>query len=375
MGTRKIKIFVDAHVFDGEFQGSRTFIKEMYTVLSQNEGLELYMGAFDITALAKHFPTPGNIHFIKYKSRSSVKRLLFDIPAIIKRYQVQYAHFQYIIPLYKNCKYIVTIHDVLFRDYPKEFSMFYKLTKTILYKIGAARADILTTDSAFSQRSIEKYLGIKKDAIHLVPVAVNEKHFQPYDKDAAKKIIETRYGLNKFILYVSRIEPRKNHAFVLQAFIDLQLYKQGYHLVLLGHESISTPAFNKIMDGLAEDTRPFIVIKSDIPDDELLLFYRAASVFVYPSKAEGFGIPPLEAAAAGTPVICSNTSAMGDFVFFGKNHIDPFDYPSFKNALGSVITDPPDAEALSRIADAIRQKYSWANSAELLYNLITSGNK
>ena len=371
----KIRIFVDAHTFDSEFQGSRTFIKEIYSLLSQKETLELYIGAYDTDQLEKSFPGINTIHFIKFKNRSSVLRLLFDIPAIIKKYRIRYAHFQYIIPVYKNCKYIVTIHDVLFREFPGEFSFFYRLSKTILYTIGAKRANILTTDSAYSKKSIQKYLGIEENKIHLIPIAVNDTYFTPYDKATAKAAVYKKYGVEKFILYVSRIEPRKNHALLLQSFIDLQLYLQGYHLVLLGHESIKTPAFDKIMNGLPQNIKSFLYIKSDIPDEDLLLFYRAATVFVYPSKAEGFGIPPLEAAAAKTPVLCSNTSAMSDFSFFGENHINPYSPESLKTSLLNTLNNPPDEITLSGIADTIQQRYSWQQSADNLHQLILDDNK
>jgi glycosyltransferase involved in cell wall biosynthesis len=365
----KIRLFVDAHTFDGEFQGSRTFIREIYAILAQKETLDLYIGAYDITNLEKYFPTIPADRLVKFKNRSSVMRLLFDIPAIIKKYRIQYAHFQYIVPLYKNCRYIVTIHDVLFKDYPGEFSFFYRVIKTFLYKTGALRSDILTTDSFFSLSSIHKHLGVPKEKIQLVPMAVHDKYFAPYDKIIAKEQFRSKYGFDRYILFVSRIEPRKNHALLLRSFIELALHLQGYHLVLLGHESLNTPAFTQIMDQLPGDIKPFVFIKSDIPDSELLLFYRAADVFVYPSKAEGFGIPPLEAAAAKIPVICSNTSSMMDFTFFGKSHINP-DYHSVKNALEAIINEPAAEPALSAIAETIQQQYSWAGSAEQLHQLI-----
>lgn len=365
----RIRIFVDAHTFDSEFQGSRTFIREIYAILAQKETLDLYIGAYDITNLKKYFPIIPDDHLVKFKHRSSVMRLLFNIPAIIKKYSIQYAHFQYIVPLYKNCRYIVTIHDVLFRDYPDEFSFFYRFFKTLLYKIGAKRANILTTDSSFSLASIHKHLGVPQDKIQLVPMAVHDKYFEAYDKNLAKKQFSVKYGFDRYILFVSRIEPRKNHALLLRSFIELELYLQGYYLVLLGHQSLDTPVFTEMMDQLPGDIKPFIFIKSDAPDSELLLFYRAADVFVYPSKAEGFGIPPLEAAAAKVPVICSNTSSMVDFTFFEKNHIAP-DYDSVKNALQSVINEPPGQPALSAIAETIHKRYSWAGSAEQLEQLI-----
>ncbi len=80
--------------------------------------------------------------------------------------------------------------------------------------------------------------------------------------------------------------------------------------------------------------------------------------------------PPLEAAAAGIPVICSNTTSMEDFSFFGKGHIDPFNYEQLKNALNSIIHQPADRTELAGIAETIRQKYSWQHSAEMLYQLV-----
>ena len=241
-----------------------------------------------------------------------------------------------------------------------------------MYSIGAKKADILTTDSAFSKKSIQKYLGICEDRIHLVPVAVNDRYFESYDKTAVTNIFVSKYGFDKFILYVSRIEPRKNHALLLQVYLDLQLYLRGYYLVLLGHESIKTLAFDKIIKELPENIRSFIFCKSDIPDEELILFYRAASVFVYPSKAEGFGIPPLEAAAGKTPVLCSNTSAMEDFDFFGENHFDPSDAELFKNRLSVVLATNPDSKSLEQLAQKIHHKYSWKESADTLYELIVN---
>src|SRR6185369_10843899 len=118
-----IKLFVDAHVFDSEFQGTRTFIKGIYTALAGQPGLTIYMAAFDIDNLRKNFPDQNNIVFIKYKSASGFRRLISDIPAIIRKYDIQYAHFQYITPLFKNCRFITTTHDVIFNEYPAEFSL------------------------------------------------------------------------------------------------------------------------------------------------------------------------------------------------------------------------------------------------------------
>ena len=366
----RIRIFVDAHVFDGQFQGTRTFIKEVYSLIAGKEKIQLFLGANDINALKSNFPVEAPIEFIQYKSTSGFSRLLYEIPFIIRKFNLAYTHFQYITPLIKNCKFIVTIHDVIFNEYPEEFSLQYRLAKKFLYKTSAQRADILTTVSKYSAGSIQKFLGIKKDKILVTPNGVQERFFESYDKQESKTYLKERYGFDKFILYVSRIEPRKNHFLLLKSFVELALYEKGYFLVLLGHETIKAVEFNNLYSNLPNDIRKYIYIDSGIDDNELLQFYRAADAFVYPSKAEGFGIPPLEAGALKIPVICSDSSAMNDYIFFGDNHVDITNENLFTNKLQEIIANPPTTNELEKISQIIKERYSWKYSAEVLYNRI-----
>ena len=370
--NNKIRLFVDAHVFDEQYQGSRTFIKEIYAILAQKKDIDLFLGAYDIENLKKNFRDSENISFVKYKTTSAIARLAYEIPSIINRYKIQYAHFQYIAPPIKNCKFIVTVHDVIFSEYPNEFSVFYRLSKKFLYKTSASRADIVTTVSAYSKNSIEKYLRINPKNIFIIPNGVNVKFFETYDKQIAKKYIKARYGFEKFILFISRIEPRKNHVLLLKAYLQLKLYSKGYWLVLLGTRSMRSPEFDRMMNELPQKIGQYIFIKNDIGDEDLLEFYRAATAFVYPSKAEGFGIPPLEAAALKIPVLCSHSSAMNEYSFFGENHIDPLDYDVFKNKLQEVIDGSPDEDHQNNLSELIRKDYSWIQSAEKLYKVIVS---
>ena len=373
--TKPIKIFVDAHVFDKEYQGTRTFLKEIYTHLSGKENLRLFLGAFDIENLKTNFTENSNITFIRYKKRSGFARLMFDIPSILRKHQIDLAHFQYIIPPVKICRYIVTIHDTIFKEYPREFPLFYRLSRNYLFKRATAKADLITTVSDYSKKSIEKYLYVKKEKIELIPNGVSDLFFKPYDKQSSQNFIKNKYGIGKFILYVSRFEPRKNHESLLKAFLDLKLYEQGYFLVLLGHHSLRNGKFDEIINGLPQEIRKFIFISSKVNDQELLTFYQSATAFVYPSRYEGFGISPLEAAALKIPVICSNTTGMEDFSFFGDLHIDPDNYDLLKKKLAEILTHPPDDNQLQKIADVIRKNYSWEKPAEDFYQLLLQGFK
>ncbi|GAA4736721.1 glycosyltransferase family 4 protein [Flavisolibacter ginsenosidimutans] len=365
----RLKIFVDAHCFDTEYQGSRTFVKEIYRAMSVKKDIVLYLAANDIGKLQENFPSGENIVFLKYRSRQSFFRLACEIPLLIRKHRIDVAHFQYITPLFKNCRQVVTIHDVIFNDYPGEFSKGYRLLKGFLYKRSTKTADVLTTVSTFSKTSIQKHL-TNCNPVHVIANGVSKKFFAAHDKEEARAFLKKRYGIENIILYVSRIEPRKNHAALLQAYLDLKAYEKGHHLVFIGHETKPVVALNTMLRVVTPDAKQQIHFLTNIGDEDLLRFYRAAHVFVYPSKAEGFGIPPLEAGAVGVPVLCSSSSAMKEFSFFGDSLFEPMDYERLKKALAAILQKEHDTDNLKKISEQIRAGYSWEASAEKLYGLI-----
>src|SRR5213079_2378602 len=150
---------------------------------------------------------------------------------------------------------------------------------------GARLANILTTVSAFSKASIEKHLGITEGKTVIIPNGVSDKFFEAYDKRKSKTRIALKYGIDRHILYVSRLEPRKNHIALLKAWLELELFKKGIWLVMLGHRSLKTEEFDRMLLELPESIRSCIYMNDAIDDNDLLEFYRAADVFVYPSKA------------------------------------------------------------------------------------------
>lgn len=372
--VKPIRLFVDAHVFDGEYQGSRTFIKELYSQLQQNKKMHLFLAAYDTDNLKSNFPEAENITYIKYKTKSSVLRLLFLIPALLKKHKIDYAHFQYIVPVFKTCRFIVTTHDVLFNDHPNYFSKWYRLQKRFLYRYAAKRADMLTTVSPYSQQAISRHFNIGKEKIHVIPHGINPAFFERYNKKEAQGYISKKYGTGQVILYVSRFEPRKNHALLLKVFTALELYSKGYTLVLAGHKSLAVPEFDTLLYSLPEAAKKCVLIFENLDEEELYRFYKAAVAFVYPSAAEGFGMPPLEAAACGVPVLCNNSTALSDFTFFEANHFDINNDYLFKERLNAVLTYSNAVNSAAETRNYVQQHYNWKNTAADFYNLIAQNN-
>jgi len=272
-----------------------------------------------------------------------------------------------VAPPRKNCLQIVTIHDLLFKDFPGEFSLAYKMTKGAAFYFSAKRADLVTTVSAYSKRAIIRHFSIPEDNIHVVPNGVSNFYFEPFDREKAALEVWEKFGFQHYILYVSRIEPRKNQVDLLKAYLDLKLYDQGKSLVFVGKISIPVPQLKEIMQPLPEEIKQKIFFLEDISNDDLRLLYQATELFVYPSKGEGFGIPPLEAGAMGIPTICSNTTAMEDFSFFGDRHIHP-DITQLKASITRALAEPPPN--LREISNTIRRRYGWEKAAITMNELI-----
>ena len=367
-----IRLFVDAHVFDGKFQGTRPFIQGIYNKLALMPDVELYIGATDTENLKKFFPNDnGRVHYLKYHSHSPVRRLLVDIPRLIRKHKIHWAHFQYICPPALRCRVVVTTHDILFKDYPQDFPFLYRVVKGSLFRFSARKADIVTTVSAYSKQALEKHFRLPPEKVRVIPSGVIDPFFLPYDKTEVRRKVEERFGFRKYLLYVSRIEPRKNHALLLKAFLELGLYAQGYSLVLLGHKDIEAPEFDAVMAQMPPEARDHVLIRSGIADEDIQDIFRAAELFVYPSRAEGFGLPPLEAAAAGVPVLCSNATAMSDYTFFGEDSVDPSQYALFRDKLAEMLERPVDRQRLERIAQTVGERYSWPGTARKFFETLT----
>ncbi len=351
----KLKLLVDMHAFDFDMsQGITTYLTGLYSYLPDFcPEIQFYFAARNLDKIKKIFGEKPNVEYVRLTAKGRLKRLFFEMSSVIRRLGIDYAHFQYVSPLVKNCKTIVTLHDILFLDHPQYFPASYRFSKMPTFRFSAKRADILCTVSEYSRNRISEHYGIPADKIYITPNAVSEDFFRLADspRDSSKK----------YILYVSRIEPRKNHIALVRAFNRLKLAEKGYDLIMVGRETDATPKLHNELDSLDEFTRSHIrqIPQAYLP--ELLTLYKNASLFVYPTYAEGFGIPPLEAAASGVPVICNRATAMKEFDFFGENHIDIDDEALLDSRILDILETKPDTSA---VREAIRKKYNWQSIAK-----------
>jgi len=354
-----MKILIDAHVFDNGLQGTTSYIKNLYNTLVDFPNIQITLCANDINNLKNIF-TNEKYEFIALKSKSKIWRLFYEIPKIIQNGKFDFAHFQYIVPMRKKCLYINTIHDILFLDFPNYFDLFYRISKRFLFKLSAKKSDIIFTVSQFSKNRIADFFSIPKDNIHISPNTVHISNASSID-------VKKKYGIRNFIHYVARFEPRKNQIGLLKAYLNSNLHN-NYDLVFIGRmkDKIEKKYYEKFVKMIPAGKKN-IHIFENFNEEELVAFYKQSSCFVYPSFAEGFGIPPIEAGVNCCKVLCSNQTAMADFDFF-KYTFNPNNENELQQKILEVLKD--DEYPFEEIRNVIIKRYSLNDIANRFYNIV-----
>ena len=362
--------FVDCHVFDQGFQGTRTYIQGLYSELIKDKSKHFFLGANNIKNLKNTFGELENITFLKYKSTNAFVRLLFEIPYFIKKHKIYFAHFQYRVPPIKLCKYIITTHDVLFEDFPEYFPKLNRIQSFLTYKFSVHLSDIVFTVSQYSKNQIEKHLKVK-DVI-VMPNGIENIFFEEYDKNDIIKQVSERFHVSNYLIFVSRWEPRKNHLLLLKLFVKLELYKT-YEFVFVGDDTFKNKLYDNYFQSISDSIKLKIKTLKRVSFEDMLLLLKGAKASIYPSIAEGFGIPPLESIAANIPTITSNATAMSDFEFLKDYSFDPKNETDFENKLLKLLKN--EDFKIKEKQQIIKNRYNWNVSAlifnESIYKILT----
>ena len=364
-----IRVLVDCHAFDDDFrQGITTYISGLYgAAVKQAEKIDFYFASRSPEKLEPLFGQGENVHYFKLCARGRFRRLIGEFPQLIKKANIDYAHFQYISPLVKSCREIVTLHDILFCDFPQYFSLKYRLSKGFWFRRSAKRADILLTVSNYSKIKISELWKIPEARIIVTPNAVASDWYE-----VKKSIGPCCLGLpfDHYVLYVGRLEPRKNHALMVKCFRELRLWERNIGIVFAGHQAARCVQLQNELNRLPQEAEKFVRFWEGVDDKMLKQLYLNASLFVFPSLAEGFGIPPLEAGVLEVPCLCSDSTAMNDFDFFGAGRFSPYEPEQLKGKLFAFFNGDLRLPSARSIRETIKQRYSWSYSSEVLLSAV-----
>lgn len=266
-----------------------------------------------------------------------------------------------------NTKTVAVIHDLAFHMYPEQFR--YKdwlLLHTFTAQV-AREADAIIAVSKATQEDIATYYGREKD-VHVIYHGIDHGRFRvpsSEEKAAGKLAIQKAYpAITKpYILYVGQIQPRKNIARLVEAFEMLK--EQGIQLVIAGgHGWHQQPILDRIASSSKKDS---IVVTGAVADELLPALYSNAEAFVLPSLQEGFGIPILEAAACGVPVVTSNRSSMKELAQDAFVLVDPEQASSIAQGISHALHN---TQELSTKSIARAKEFSWDTTAKQTLEVI-----
>ena len=289
-------------------------------------------------------------------------------PWLLGKYKLDLMHFPHFnVPLFYSGKFIVTIHDLILLNFPTQKNttlspLFYKI-KYLVYRlvIGSAvlRSQKIITVSNFTKKDIlSRFKKIPQEKIIVTYEACEEYCMLSPEKDSE---ILSRYGIIRpYIMYVGNAYPHKNLERLVSGFGQI-CFEKGCQLVMVGKEDYFYKELKKFVQ---KNNIKNILFTDYVPDHDLDVIFHNADAFAWPSLYEGFGLPPLEAMAKGTPVISSDHPCMkeilGDSVYYfnGKNVDD------ISKAIKEVFDNKKLRKTLREKGFEQIKKYSWSRMAQ-----------
>jgi glycosyltransferase involved in cell wall biosynthesis len=286
------------------------------------------------------------------------------IPLALKRERVTLFHApHYVLPPLVACRSVVTIHDcihLMFPQYlPNRLALGYARASIFA---AARRATRVLTVSESSKRDILRFVDIKPEKIDVIYNAYDERFaVEPREEDVDR--VRERYQLHdEFVLYAGNVKPHKNLERLIEAFHLVRRRGLDHlRLVLIGDEISTYAALRRAVH--RHQLHPYVRFLGYLPEETLGVMYRLAGVFVFPSLYEGFGLPPLEAMASGTPVVTSNVSSLPEVAGDAAVLVDPYDPNAIANGIYQVLTDDQLRRDLRARGAARARQFSWEQSA------------
>ena len=319
----------------------------------------------------------SNVETVVDRSGPYSIREQLSIPLALARKHVDLFHApHYVLPPLTRCRSVVTIHDcihLMFPQYlPNRLALAY--ARSSLWMAARSSNRILTVSEA-SKRDILRFFDVPPEKIAVIYNGIDDRfRRQPPEEEFVR--VRERYQLQgDFVLYAGNVKPHKNLGRLLDAFHLLR--QEGLDhlkLVVIGDEISKYTDLRRTVH--RHNLHKHIRFLGYMPDETLAVLYRLATVFVFPSLYEGFGLPPLEAMASGTPVVTSNVSSLPEVVGDAAVLVDPTEPASIADGLRRVLTDPALAASLVERGHARAAEFSWERSVaqiRAIYGEVAAG--
>jgi glycosyltransferase involved in cell wall biosynthesis len=265
----------------------------------------------------------------------------------------------YVIPLLARCPTFL-IHHGSYEGYPQAFNWWTLNKARAAYSLSAKRASVVCTVSEYSKRDMVRFYGLKPERIHVVPEGVDTRVFRPIlERERLTEWRVRAFGSDlPFIVYIGKPTERRNLTPLIHAFAALKR-EQGipHKLLIAGADLPGTSPFRQAIADERLDQEVFV--RGYVSHEEMPLIYNAASLFIYPSSYEGFGMPVLEAMACGTPLVALNNTAFPEFAG-GIAHLLPnAQITTLKEGIHAVLSNADWRQKMAKEGPKRAAAYDW----------------
>jgi len=286
-----------------------------------------------------------------------------SVPLLLTRERVDVFHApHYVLPPLVRCPSVVTIHDcihLMFPQYlPNRLATAY--ARALMWNATHRASHVLTVSEA-SKRDILRFFRIPPERITVAHNALDESFGTGPDDEHVERVRERFQLHDPFVLYVGNIKPHKNVDRLIEAFALVRTGPLAHvKLLIIGDEISKYPTLRRAVHRLK--LHKHVRFLGFVDERTLAALYRLATVFAFPSLYEGFGLPPLEAMASGTPVVTSNVSSLPEVVGDAAIQVTPEDVHAIAHGLRRVLLDDALRAEMREKGLARAAEYSWART-------------
>lgn len=358
------RIGIDAHAIGERLTGNETYITNLIQGLLDLDSQHEFVLFFTQEEAANRWQqSHDRIRAVLAHPAQPLLRVPLVMPWLARREKIDLLHVQYVGPPHLPVPLVTTVHDISFEHYPQFFTRreVLQFRATILFSVR--RADKIITVSHYSKRDLIETYGVPEDKIVVTYNGV-APCFKPLTTPEEGRQAAQKYGVSgPYILAVGNLQPRKNLVRLIDAYARLRNARPeiGHRLVIVGKKAWK---YHPILE-FARRSRwaDDIIFTGYVPIAELPLLYGGAEALVYPSIFEGFGLPPLEAMACGTPVVVSDRSALPEIVGDAGLKVDPFDTEAIAAAMAALILEPSVARWFGAAGIKRAERFKWSQCA------------
>lgn len=313
---------------------------------------------YDMSVLAQH----ANVELIDTSARPFSPAEQWRIPALLRQLRADLYHAPYYVRPYVGlpCPSVTTLYDAIPQLFPTEVSFRARLLFGTLTRLAARSSSRILTISASAGGDLARLYGFDPAKITVTPLAADER-FRPQSAETIQQL-RSKYSLPKrYMLSLASNKPHKNLPLLIESFALLQR-SNAPTLVLAGHWDARFPGARAEAErsGLQAQIR----FLPNVANEDLPALYAGAELFVFPSRYEGFGLPPLEALAVGTPVICGDHSSLPEVVGDAALFVDVADAAAIANGMQALLNNAAKRAELRARGFEQAARFSWQRTAQ-----------